>query len=69
MNSGSEERAQQFRRGQSESAAMEGRSEQGAGPEFAIIDGDRRTLRQGPGHSVAGDYPSDNREAHFRPIR
>ena len=35
-----------------------------AGSKVAIVDGDRITLRQGPGGSIAGDSRSDNRDAH-----
>jgi len=38
-----------------------------AGSKFAIVDGDRVTLRQGPGCGVAGNSRSDNRDAHSSP--
>jgi hypothetical protein len=39
-----------------------------AGSEFAVVDGDRVTLRQDPGCGVACDSRSDNRNAHSRPL-
>src|ERR1700737_380681 len=38
-----------------------------AGPEFAIIDRHRITLRQGPGRGIAGNSRSDNRDPHSKP--
>src|SRR5258708_8427624 len=38
-----------------------------AGPDFAIIDRDRITLRQGPGGGIAGNSRSDNRKAPRKP--
>jgi hypothetical protein len=40
-----------------------------AGPEFAIVDGDRIMLRQGPGRGIAGNSRSDNRDPYFVPLR
>ena len=37
-----------------------------AGPEFAIVDRDRISLRQGPGCGVAGDSRSDNCDPHSK---
>jgi len=38
-----------------------------AGPEFAVVDGDRIMFRQGPGGGIAADSRPDHRDPHFCP--
>ena len=38
-----------------------------AGPEFAVVDGDRIMIRQGPGRGIAADSRPDHRDSHFCP--
>jgi hypothetical protein len=39
-----------------------------AGPDFAVIDRDRVTFRQGSGGGIAGNSRSDHGDAHSRPL-